>query len=236
MDVYNKDFQVISSKDIWSASENSPKTYEYQETLDPGTYYIKLWPHNDDCGRYRIQYKQKIIAKSIAISANKSKVLAGKRVKLSAKISPTNATDKTVRWTSGDRWVASVDENTGMVTTHSAGIVKITASAMDGSGISKVYTLVVWPKKMSAPYGSSPKSKQLYISYGSQSGAKGYEVQYATNSKFRGAKSKRTSKTSFTVKGVQKNRVYYIRVRAYVQRGKSMYRGDWSKTKKVRIK
>lgn len=234
--VYDKDFRQILSKYIYYGSEGNPNVYEYEETLDPGPYYIKIFPEYNECGRFSIQYKQKIMVKTLSIKANKSKVVAGQKVKLSAKISPSNASSKVMKWTSGDTGIAAVDENTGMVTTYRPGVVRITASALDGSGISKVYTLIVRPKKMATPYLSSPKSKQLKISYGSQYGAKAYEVQYSTNSKFKGAKLKRTSKTGFTVKSLKKKKVYYVRVRAYVQRGSTRYPGSWSKVKKIKIK
>ena len=60
-------------------------------------------------------------------------------LQLSATILPEETTDKVV-WTSADETIATVDEN-GLVTVHSAGKVKITATA--GSGKSAYCTVIV---------------------------------------------------------------------------------------------
>ena len=55
-----------------------------------------------------------------------------KTVQLKAVITPSNATNKALKWTSSDAFVASVDAD-GMVTIHKKGAVVITASTTDGS-------------------------------------------------------------------------------------------------------
>lgn len=236
IDIYNQDNIKIKSGNIWSTNENNPKTYEFEEVLNPGIYYIKISPYgNSDHGVYTIEYKEKILAKSIKIKPSKSSVVAGKTLKLTANVSPSNTSDKTIRWMSGDTSIARIDENTGKVTTYRAGVVKFTATAQDGSGVSKTYTLVVKPKKMSAPYLSSPRVGQMYVSY-SQSGVSGYQIQYATNKKFTGSVQKRTTKSYLTIKRLKKNTKYYVRVRAYVKRGKTYHYGAWSARKTIRTR
>ena len=63
---------------------------------------------------------------------------------LSVSISPAEATDQTVTWSSSDTGIATVDE-TGSVTAVSVGNVEITAIANDGSGISNAFTITVNP-------------------------------------------------------------------------------------------
>lgn len=235
IDIYNQDNIEIKHEYVWSTSESNPKVFEYEETLNPGTYYIKITPYGRDYGCYTIEYREKILAQSIKIKASRQKVTAGQTLKLTAAVSPSNTSDKTIQWISGDTRIASIDRDTGEVRTNQAGVVKFTATAQDGSGTSKTYTLVVRPKKMSAPYVSSPRSRQMYVSY-SQAGVNGYQVQYAANKSFKKAVQKRTAKSSLTLKRLKKNVRYYVRVRAYVKRGKTYYYGAWSPRKSIKIR
>ena len=74
--------------------------------------------------------------KKLTISAPSKKIAAGKKVQLTAKITPKNATNKKVTWKSGNKKYATVNSK-GIVTTKKAGAgktVTITATAGDGSG------------------------------------------------------------------------------------------------------
>ena len=82
---------------------------------------------------------------SITIDANRDYVIVGDNIKLSAKIAPSDATDKSVTWSSSNTEYATVDEY-GVVTANSAGAgktVTITATANDGSGVTGTYTLTI---------------------------------------------------------------------------------------------
>lgn len=67
--------------------------------------------------------------------------------------------------------------------------------------------------------------------------AKGYQYQYGlSKSKMEKAKKKTVKKPMFTIKGLKKNKTYYVRVRAYKKSGKNTIYGKWSTVKKVKIK
>ncbi len=55
----------------------------------------------------------------------------GKNVKLTATVSPSNATDKTIKWTTDKSYIASVD-STGLVKANSCGTATITAKTSNG--------------------------------------------------------------------------------------------------------
>ncbi len=79
----------------------------------------------------------------ITITGNSRKIAAGKKIKLTAKVSPSNASNKKVTWKSGNTKVATVDSK-GVVTLkkNSGGkTVTITATAADGSGKKASYKL-----------------------------------------------------------------------------------------------
>ncbi len=81
---------------------------------------------------------------SISISSNLSgKIAAGKKVKLTAAVSPANAANKAVAWTSSNKKVATVNSK-GIVTLKkkSGGkSVTITATAQDGSNVKAAYKI-----------------------------------------------------------------------------------------------
>ena len=68
----------------------------------------------------------------IAVTPKNSEIEVGDSVILKATITPSNATVKTVTWTSSDNTIAVVDEN-GVVTGMSIGTVTITATTTDGN-------------------------------------------------------------------------------------------------------
>ncbi len=81
----------------------------------------------------------------ITISGITKKVAAGKKIKLTAKVSPQNATNKTVKWISENPKVAKVN-NAGVVTVKKktgGKKVVIKAVASDGSGIKASYKLTI---------------------------------------------------------------------------------------------
>ena len=82
---------------------------------------------------------------SITLNANEDYVIVGDNIKLSAKIAPSDATDKSVTWSSSNTEYATVDKY-GVVTANAAGAgktVTITATANDGSGVTGTYTLTI---------------------------------------------------------------------------------------------
>ncbi len=64
----------------------------------------------------------------IALDKNEIALKTGDTAKLTATVTPDNATDKTVRWTSSDDAIATVSED-GTITAKKAGTVTITAAA-----------------------------------------------------------------------------------------------------------
>ena len=76
--------------------------------------------------------EQDVVVKSIAIApAENVSVEAGKTVNLTATVSPENATNKKVTWSSLNQNFATVDAQTGVVTGVSAGQATIRATAND---------------------------------------------------------------------------------------------------------
>ena len=78
----------------------------------------------------------KKLVSAIKLNEKNITLQAGKSFKLKVKVSPVNAADKRVIYTSGNKRYAAVNSK-GVITAKKAGIgktVKITAKAKDGSG------------------------------------------------------------------------------------------------------
>lgn len=78
----------------------------------------------------------KVKVKKVSISAPSKKIAAGKKVSLSVSVSPKNASNRAVKWTTSNKKYATVNSK-GVVTAKKAGkgkTVTVTAAAKDGSG------------------------------------------------------------------------------------------------------
>lgn len=89
--------------------------------------------------------KKKVKVSKITISGSSKNIAIGKKIKLTAKVSPANATNKAVKWKSSNKKYATVDAK-GNVTVKKAGAgktVTITATAADGSGKKASYKIKI---------------------------------------------------------------------------------------------
>jgi uncharacterized protein YjdB len=109
------------------------------------TVKIKVQLKDSDDKKQETSVTETIKARGISINGISKKIAAGKNVQLTATVSPTNTTDKTVTWTSSNTKYATVNKN-GKVTTKSAGAghtVTITATAKDGSKVAGTYKISI---------------------------------------------------------------------------------------------
>ena len=79
---------------------------------------------------------------SIRLNKTAQTITAGKTAALTTAVSPSNASNKKVTWTSSNTAVATVNAS-GVVTAKKAGTAKITVKAADGSGKTAVCTVTV---------------------------------------------------------------------------------------------
>lgn len=233
--IYNKDFIQTERYEVYYGAEDSPKTHDKELDLTPGTYYIKVEPYGDCCGRYVFKVDKKILINKLVISGKKE-IAASKKTKLKTKIAPANADNKELEWSTSNSSIASVS-NTGNVTAYRAGKVTIYAKTKDGSNKTAKFQIIVKPKRMSAPSGGRSNQSTIYFSWYTQSGVSGYEIQYATNSAFKGAKAKKiaSTKSSVRITGMYGDN-YYVRIRAYYKYKGKKYYSKWSPKKNVSTK
>lgn len=80
--------------------------------------------------------------------------------------------------------------------------------------------------------------KSVKISLKKISGAAGYQIKCSTSAKFtaKTTKTVTSKKITKTIKGLKKNKKYYVKARAYKNSGKTKVYGAWSAKKVVKVK
>lgn len=240
----------------WSSSDDMVATVDADGNVtgkNTGTVYIYARA-NDGSGIYGVfemtvlqrneDPDDNIYVSGIVITGEKT-LKAGSSIKLIATISPENATQKKVTWSSSNTSIAEVNGK-GKVTAIKAGKVTIKASALDGSGVYGSYKVTVIPKnadpaaskivkKVSSVKGKATGSKKVKVSWIKQKSAIRYEIQISTGNTFKKnlvTKIAPKSKNNLTIKCKKKGKSY-IRVRAVDKYG---FVGKWSKVKTVKVK
>ena len=84
----------------------------------------------------------KRLATSISLNQTSATLYLNQTIQLTATVSPYNATDKSVVWSSFDSSIATVSEN-GLVTAIAPGYTTITATTVDGSNLSATCEITV---------------------------------------------------------------------------------------------
>ena len=96
-------------------------------------------------------------------------------------------------------------------------------------------TFYILPRKTKIYTASRTTNKKIYLHWSAQKNASGYTIRYATDKKFtKNLKTKtikNPSKNTYTIKGLNKKKTYYVSVRAYTN---NIGEGKWSKTSKVK--
>ncbi|MBR0038255.1 MAG: Ig domain-containing protein [Bacteroidales bacterium] len=84
---------------------------------------------------YDAAYPPKVNVSSITLNQTSANLYVGDNLQLQAVVSPDNATDASLTWSTSNAQVATVDAN-GKVSALAEGTARITVTANDGSGIS----------------------------------------------------------------------------------------------------
>ncbi|CCJ98357.1 phage tail protein [Cronobacter sakazakii] len=74
-------------------------------------------------------------------------VAVGATSPIKASVTPENATNKALNWTSGDEAIATVDASGVVTGVAEGGPVDVTATAADGSGVSAFCAVTVTAEK-----------------------------------------------------------------------------------------
>lgn len=129
----------------------------------PGTVTITAKTSNGKTATATVKVKQYAVAPTgISIKPEKSEIEIGDSVRLLATVSPSNASDKTVKWSSSNDKIAEVS-STGLVTGKNDGTVTIIAETVNGL---RAYAEVTVKRGEILPTAVSVKPETSSISVG----------------------------------------------------------------------
>lgn len=134
---------------------------------------------------------------------------AGKSVKLKAAVSPSNANNKKLTWTSSNKRVATVTSS-GKVKAVAAGTAVITAKAKDGSGKKAVCKITVKKAAGTTTGGtvtSNPSTGETDVTNGAPS-ANAQKLLAALNTMSARIKSDRAQGRKWVYKGIRHDRTW----------------------------
>jgi hypothetical protein len=142
----------------------SADTYTLTATVGGATYnYTKSGVTFENGKYYAITVKMNPKKVSfIYLNKTSASLAIGGTVELSATVSPSDAVDKTVTWSSSNTSVATVNATTGVVTAVAEGTATITATANDGSGTTATCSVTVYPE--GTIVWNSSNVSNLYVS------------------------------------------------------------------------
>ena len=134
---------------IWGSVNYNGSTYVSNDTTPTGY----ATPSSDTVNGYNSGGGETVAVTGVSLSPSSTSVEAGQDVTLTATVSPSDATNKTVTWTSSDTTIATVSG--GIVSGVAEGSATITATTSDG-GYTATCSVTVTP---SSGGGSSEGSE-----------------------------------------------------------------------------
>lgn len=261
-EVYGSDLQKVHEDVFWyynDAFTVSPSTKTVTYELEPGKYYLRCYswgkdgfnknkntPDLQSMALYTVQWSRKVPVTGITLSGAGT-VKAGSSTTFSAYVLPTDATNKSIKWTSSNTAVAVVNSS-GKVTGVSAGEAVIFAMASDGSGVAESRKITVTAAGSGGSGGSggtggnggsgssstsigtssaptlTNQAKGIKVSWDKVSGASGYYVYRSKNKgSFQKVKTVSSGSTvSYTDTAATTNGAkYQYRIVAYGKSGKT---------------
>lgn len=146
---YGEIYCALSYKDgtiIRGEYVENETTEQIVELTQGMTYYFYVWQREVDettPAKTTFQISNAKVS-SISLNTNKTTMNKGDQLVLTANVTPENAVDKSITYTSSNPSVAIVSEE-GIVTAVRGGSAVITADANDGSGVQAKCTVTVRP-------------------------------------------------------------------------------------------
>lgn len=138
--------------------------------ISPGTTRVSVTSVDNEKTAYVQVTVNPILPTNLYLKSPKSELIVGDTITLSVAVSPANATNKNVTFSSSDSSIASVNSS-GKVTALKAGTVKIVGKTVSGGISSSVTLSVISPKTFTVSFNpngaSGSTTKATCTTYGS---------------------------------------------------------------------
>ena len=146
--LYSTDYIILRRNSIYQCyvtltekCKNEGSVTVYFEQAYSDGYGHELW----DVLWWELEIEQEEIkVTQITLNPKSASMKVGDELRLSAIVLPSDATNKSVTWSSNSTGIATIDNN-GKVTALSSGTATITCKANDGSGIEATCSITVKP-------------------------------------------------------------------------------------------
>lgn len=139
-----------------SSTDNSATIYT-RSAADGQYSYVDLWEITEDGGSSTVSVTGVTID-----NCPSSDLTENDTYQLTATVSPSNATNQSVNWSSSNTSVATVNSS-GLVTAVSAGTATITVTTNDGGFTDNCVVTVAAPPPTQTPYGGTNRTIPGYI-------------------------------------------------------------------------
>ena len=229
---------------VWSSSDEKVATVDENgivKVVGQGNAIISVYAKKQPEIKTTYTLTARVDAIKIEISDKKVVLNPGYAKILTAKVYPSDATDKKINWKSSNRYVADVEAN-GRVVAFKTGTTVITAYADNGKVMATCTVYVQNPVKVTKPAKVvmkklRKKGNKVTIRWKKAKEAWGYEIfMKKGNGKYKKIKTiKKANKLKFIKKKLKKNKKYTFKIRAYKMNNNKKVYGLFSKIKKITL-
>ncbi len=161
----NNGWQAVGSAVCVSSTTQNGSGYYYTPYFADGNVNMSDNSHTGTWSSVRM-YKGTAPVTGIALSKTATSIPVGSTETLTATVSPSTAANPGVSWTSNNTAVATVNASTGQITAVAKGTATITATALDGSGVTATCTATIIQEGALTGQFSVASGTQVYFSRG----------------------------------------------------------------------
>lgn len=167
-----------------------------------------------------------VSATGIKINSSSFSIAPGESRNVRANISPSNATDKSVTWTSSNKSVFTVDSK-GVVVGKGLGTATLTAETKNGK--TDQIQITVNLSQVSNLISDWQNDSNIRLKWDKQSDVSGYEIYRYNTSKKKYIKIATTTSNTYTNKKLSSGTSYKYKVVSFIKAGKKTTYGPYSR-------